>query len=105
VSTVKILHPIFSAWSFVNSLKISKKNSVIALYYLVERLVHKTATRLKRAIAIDLVIAWRLMLMTLLGREVPNLPASVIFTDLEVSTLTAYAAKKKLRSHSVLAQQ
>jgi len=33
----------------------------------VEALAHKTAERLKRAIAINLVIAWRIMLMTLLG--------------------------------------
>jgi len=31
-----------------------------------------TADRLRRAIAINLVIAWRIMLMTLLGREVPD---------------------------------
>ncbi len=37
-------------------------------------LQHKTAERLKRAIAINLVIAWRIMLMTLLGRECPTFP-------------------------------
>jgi hypothetical protein len=34
----------------------------------VEQIGHKTADRLRRAIAIKLVIAWRIMLMTLLGR-------------------------------------
>ncbi|MEJ2446182.1 MAG: hypothetical protein P8Y42_22480 [Exilibacterium sp.] len=38
----------------------------------VEKLAHKTAERLKSAIAINLVIAWRIMLMTLLGRETPE---------------------------------
>ncbi len=38
---------------------------------------HKTAERLKRAIAINSVIAWRIMLMTLLGRETPEMPATL----------------------------
>ena len=60
----------------------------------VEALRHETAERLKRAIAIRLVIAWRLMLMTLLGRECPDLPASVLFSDLEIEVLQAFAQKK-----------
>ena len=60
----------------------------------VEALAHQTATRLKRAIAIHLVIAWRIMLMTLLGRTCPDLPAEVLFSDLEITVLNAYAEKK-----------
>jgi len=59
----------------------------------IEALRHETAERLRRAIAINLVIAWRIMLMTLLGRETPALPAEVLFSDLEVRTLHAYAKK------------
>jgi hypothetical protein len=59
----------------------------------VESLAHETAERLRRAIAINLVIAWRIMLMTLLGREVPDLPAQVLFSDVELRTLNAYAKK------------
>ncbi len=55
---------------------------------------NKTAERLKRAVAIKLVIAWRIMLMTLLGREVPELPAEVMFSDLEIKVLTAWSKKK-----------
>ncbi len=58
-------------------------------------LAHKTAERLRRAIAINLVIAWRIMLMTLLGRETPDLPAEILFSDVEIRTLRAYAKKKK----------
>ncbi|MFH1763090.1 MAG: transposase [Gemmatimonadota bacterium] len=50
----------------------------------IEDLAHKTAERLRRAIAINLVIAWRIMLMTLLGRETPELPAEVLFSDIEL---------------------
>jgi hypothetical protein len=59
----------------------------------IEALQHKTAERLKRAIAINLVIAWRIMLMTLLGRECPQLPAEVLFSDLEIEVLQAYSKK------------
>lgn len=62
----------------------------------IEELQHKTAERLKRAIAINLVMAWRIMLMTLLGRECPDLPASILFTDIEIDVLTAYAKKNGL---------
>ena len=54
----------------------------------------KTAERLKREIAIDMVVAWRIMLMTLLGREVPDLPAEVLFSKFEIETLRCYAKKK-----------
>jgi hypothetical protein len=59
----------------------------------VEALTHDTAERLQRAIAIKVVIAWRIMLMTLLGRETPGLPAEVLFSDLELRVLRAYAKK------------
>ena len=61
----------------------------------IEALQHKTAERLKRAIAINLVIAYRIMLMTLLGRECPELPAEVLFSDLEIEVLRAYAKKNE----------
>ena len=38
----------------------------------VEELQHHTAERLERAIAIKMVIAWRIQLMVRLGREVPD---------------------------------
>jgi hypothetical protein len=40
-----------------------------------------------------MVIAWRIMLMTLLGRESPDLPADILFSDLELKVLDAYAKK------------
>ena len=62
----------------------------------IEDLAHETAERLRRAIAINLVIAWRIMLMTLLGRETPELPAEILFSDIELRALHAYAKKKRL---------
>jgi hypothetical protein len=63
----------------------------------VEALAHETAERLRRAIAINAVIAWRILLLTLLGRETPELPAEVLFSDLELKVLAAYAKKNGCR--------
>ncbi len=60
----------------------------------VQQLQHQTAERLKRAIAMHAVIAWRIMLMTLLGREDPDLPAQLLFSDLEIRVLGAFAASR-----------
>jgi hypothetical protein len=48
---------------------------------------HHSAEKLARAIAIDAVIAWRAMLLTLLGREVPEIPAKMIFAPWECTLL------------------
>ena len=58
-----------------------------------EHLAFHTADRLQRAIAINTVIAWRLMVMTLLGRDEPACDAELLFTDIELRFLTDYAAE------------
>ena len=70
----------------------------------IEDIAHESAERLRRAIAINLVIAWRIMLMTLLGRETPELPAEVLFSDIELRTLTAYAKKRGLNPPTLLGE-
>ena len=59
----------------------------------IEALQHKAAERLKRAIGINLVIAWRIMLMTRLGRECPELPAELLCSDLDIEVLQTSAKK------------
>jgi hypothetical protein len=49
---------------------------------------------LLRAIALDAVIAWRIMLLALLGREVPELPSGILFDPLECEVLQLLAKKK-----------
>ena len=61
----------------------------------VEDLAHERAERLERALAINLVIAWRIMVMTLLGREVPELAAEVLFSDIEIAVLSAWAHTRR----------
>jgi len=58
---------------------------------------HETAERLMRVIAMDAVLAWRIQLMTLLGREVPDLPCTVFFDEWEVRVLEALEAEKGKR--------
>jgi hypothetical protein len=63
----------------------------------IEDLAHHSADRLERAVSINLVIAWRIMLMTLLGRACPELPAGVLLSDLEIKVLQAYASKNNIK--------
>ena len=46
-----------------------------------------TAERLRKAVAIQSVIAWRVMVLTLLGREVPEGAAGVLFAKEELEFL------------------
>ena len=46
----------------------------------VEELQHHAAERLERAMAIKMVIGWRIQLMVQLGREVPDLPGDLLFS-------------------------
>jgi hypothetical protein len=64
----------------------------------IEKLAHQRVERLERALAINLVIAWHIMVMTLLGRDVPELPAEVLFSDLEIEVLQAYAEANGLKA-------
>ena len=59
----------------------------------VEETGHHTAARLERVIAINAVIAWRVMLMALLARKTPNDPAELLFSDLELLVIRDYATK------------
>ena len=59
---------------------------------------NETAERLKRAIIIDAVIAWRIQLMTLLGREVPELPSEVFFDEWELKILEELEAREGKRA-------
>ena len=61
----------------------------------VEYLAHRTGERIERAVTINAVIAWRLMAMTLLGRDTPELPAETLFSDIEIAALEDFAKDRK----------
>jgi hypothetical protein len=67
-----------------------------------EDIAHHTAERLKRAIAISLVIAWRIMLMTLLGRDEQDHAPEELFSDIEIDVLDAFARKRNLAAPTTL---
>ncbi len=69
----------------------------------VEELENRSADRLARAVAINLVIAWRIHLMTLLGRDHPDLSPDILFSELEIKALKAFAARQRYAPPDTLA--
>jgi hypothetical protein len=49
----------------------------------VEELRLESIERLKPCVALYLIVAWRVMFVTMLGRESPKVPADVLFSDAE----------------------
>lgn len=43
----------------------------------------ETADRLKRCLAVDCIVAWRILYLTILAREVPDAPCTIAFEDHE----------------------
>jgi len=61
-------------------------------------LLFRTAGRLRRAVAVNAVIAWRIMVMTLPGRQVPDRAPDLMFADGEPGFLRDYAAEHGLKA-------
>lgn len=53
----------------------------------------ETAERLETSLGVDMVVAWRIYHMTMLGREKPDSPCTVFFKDVEWKALHCYAHK------------
>ena len=70
----------------------------------VEELQHHRAERLERAIAIKMVVGWRIQLMVRLGREVPELPGELLFSDTELRVLATFARSRHLSSPARLGE-
>ena len=76
---------------YLNRWKIEDYFRILKSGCRVEYLAFRTADRLTCAIAINAVIAWRIQLMTLLGREAPHNDPHLMFTDEEITFLRDYA--------------
>jgi Transposase Tn5 dimerisation domain len=50
----------------------------------------KTAQRLERVLMIDLIVAWRIDVLTQVGRQNPGIPASDVFAECEWKALYSY---------------
>ena len=68
----------------------------------VEKLRLQKAESLHRAITLNMVVAWRIMLMTLLGRVAAELPPEVLFTESELQMMRVYARKYNVPVHTDL---
>ena len=62
----------------------------------IQKLAHRRAERIERAVTINALIAWRLTAMTLLGRDTPELPAETLFTEIELAVLEDFAQERRL---------
>jgi hypothetical protein len=54
------------------------------------------AKRIESCLAIDMVIAWRIYHLTKLGREIPDVPCTVFFEEVEWKALVAYKTKNPI---------
>ena len=59
-----------------------------------------TADRLETCLGVDMVVAWRIYHLTMLGREVPDAPCTVFFKDVEWKALCCYVAKTPVAPES-----
>jgi hypothetical protein len=50
----------------------------------------ETADRLETCLGVDMVVAWRIYYLTMLGREKPDLPCTVFFKEIEWKALCCY---------------
>jgi len=57
----------------------------------------ETAERLKRCLILDMIVAWRVLYLTTVGRDTPDLPCTVIFDDYEWQSLYLFIYKKPAR--------
>jgi hypothetical protein len=54
------------------------------------------ANRLEACLGVDMVVAWRIFHLTMLGREAPALPCSVFFEPVEWKTLCCLARRRRV---------
>lgn len=52
-----------------------------------------TAARLETCLGVDMVVAWRIYYLTMLGRETPDLPCTVFLKEIEWKALCCYVNK------------
>jgi hypothetical protein len=59
----------------------------------VEKRQVNTADKLKRVLALDMIVAWRIFYLTKIGRETPKLPCTVYFEDCDWKALVCFSNK------------
>jgi len=71
----------------------------------VEQREFKTADHLERVLAFDLILAWRILALLKLGRVLPQVPASLIYTPEEIEVLTLSQKKTSSAAAELTLQQ
>jgi hypothetical protein len=61
----------------------------------IEKYQNRRAERIKRKLAIDMVIGWRAMFLTIMGRQNPGAPSELLFDAKECAIISSLAGKKK----------
>ena len=64
----------------------------------VEKRQMESATALERSVVLDMIVAWRALMLCRLGKKHPALPASLYYSKEELAVLEVY--KKKLPQHA-----
>jgi len=64
----------------------------------IEKRQMESATALERALVLDMIVAWRALMLCRLGKEHPALPASLFYSSDELAVLEVY--KKELPKHA-----
>lgn len=55
-----------------------------------------TEKRLENCLAVDMIVAWRIYHLTMLGRETPDVPCTAFFKEVEWKALYCYKYKTKI---------
>ncbi len=55
----------------------------------------ETAERLKRCLALDMIVAWRILYLAMVGRDTPELPCTVVFEEYEWKALYVFVNKSR----------
>lgn len=85
---VKIIEWYLCRWQIEIFFKILKSGCVV------EELQLEKVERLKKCIALYLVIAWRILFITMQGRRSPDMPCDVLFEEDEWKSVYAVTYKK-----------
>ena len=60
----------------------------------IEKMQLKTAASIENCLAIYMLVAWRILYITVLGRECPDMPADIVFSDYEWQAVCIATTKK-----------
>lgn len=105
VDTPEVAEKVFR--SYAKRWRIEEWHRILKTTCRAEKPAHRDAEALRRLLAVNMVIAWRIALMTLLGRELPDLPPQFLFSDDEIEVLRRvskyfrWVAPKSLNDHII----